>query len=412
MASNNDTQWDSIWYNATIATMIDGERPFGLLKNGAIATKNGLISWVGESVELPAGALDASADQIDCKGRLVTPGLIDCHTHMVYGGNRAKEFELRLSGASYEEIARAGGGIVSTVAATRAASEEQLFSAAEQRLRQFMQEGVTTVEIKSGYGLNHDDELKMLRVARKLGAKLPLDVVTTFLGAHTTPAEYLDRDDEYIDLICEQILPAAIEQKLVDAVDAFCEGIAFSCEQVGRVFDIAQQHKLPIKLHAEQLSDLRGAAMAAERGALSVDHLEYLHEKDVPILARNNTVAVLLPGAFYFLRESKLPPMEALRKHNVPIAIASDHNPGSSPVASLQLMLNMACTLFHMTPEEALAGVTRNAAKALGLADSIGTLVPGKAANMVLWHASDPAQLSYQIGGNQCAQVMFAGQLR
>ena len=407
-----NTRWDSVWYDARLATMVEGECAFGLLENAAVAITDGRIAWIGSDANIPESAFSACFDKIDCKGQLVTPGLIDCHSHLVYGGNRAKEFEMRLNGAGYEEIARAGGGIVSTVKATREATPEQLYEQALPRLQALIDEGVTTVEIKSGYGLNVDDELKMLRVARRLGAEHPVDVVTSFLGAHALPSEFADREDDYIDLVCEQALPKAVAENLADAVDAFCEGIAFSPQQVARVFDAAKAHDLPIKLHAEQLSDLKGAVMAAERGALSVDHLEYLADEDVPVLAANGTVAVLLPGAFYSLRETKLPPMEALREHHVPIALASDSNPGSSPVGSLVLMLNMACTLFRLTPEEALAGVTRNAARALGLDNEIGTLETGKRAHMVLWQATDPAELSYRIGGNSCERVMYRGVVR
>ncbi len=408
-ASNNDQPWDCLWHNARIATMSPAGEPFGLLPDAAIAVTEGKIGWIGNSSEIPAAAMRDCPQVFDCNGQLVTPGLIDCHTHLVYGGHRAKEFEMRLKGASYEEIARSGGGILSTVSATRNASEEKLYAQALPRLQGLINEGVTTVEIKSGYGLNLEDELKMLRVARKLGESLPLDVTTSFLGAHTTPAEFKGNDDAYIDLVCGEMLPAVVGENLADAVDAFCEGIAFSPDQVSRVFDAAQVNELPIKLHAEQLSDLKGAVMAARRGALSVDHIEYLAPQDVPVLAENNTVAVLLPGAFYCLRETRLPPIEALRRHGVPIAIASDSNPGSSPVGSLLLMLNMACTLFRLTPEESLAGVTIHAAQALGLAGRVGSLEPGKQADMVLWDAADPAELRYRIGGNPCRRVMRRG---
>lgn len=392
--------------------MCEGQGAFGLLEDAAIAVSGEQIVWLGNSSELPKPQLSACENVIDCQGRLVTPGLIDCHTHMVYGGNRAKEFEMRLNGASYEEIARAGGGIVSTVSATREASEQSLFASAKQRLQAFMREGVTTIEIKSGYGLDLDNELKMLRVASQLGNTLALDVQRTFLGAHATPEEYAGRNDDYIAYVCEQMLPAVADAGLADAVDAFCENIAFTRAQVERVFIKAQEFDLPIKLHAEQLSDQKGALLAAEMGALSVDHIEYLAEQDVVNIQRSGTTAVLLPGAFYFLRETKLPPIDALRAHAVPIAIASDSNPGSSPVSSLLLMLNMACTLFKLTPEEALAGVTRNAAKALGLSAQIGTLERGKLANMVLWDLHSPAELSYHIGHNPCGRVMYRGQLR
>ena len=405
-------QWDTLWYNAKVATMVAGGAPFGLIKDAAVGVANGQIVWIGNYNEISDSALASCPTQLDCKGRVVTPGLIDCHTHLVYAGHRAKEFEARLNGASYAEIARSGGGIVSTVAATRCASAEDLYEQAAPRLQGLINEGVTTVEIKSGYGLNVEDELKMLRVARSLGETFPVDIVTTFLGAHTTPVEYAANPELYINLVCDEVLPKVISENLADAVDAFCEGIAFSLEQVARVFNVAQKNNLPIKLHAEQLSDRKGAVMASERGALSVDHIEYLADKDVPVLANNNTVAVLLPGAFYCLRETQLPPVPALRKHGVPIAIASDSNPGSSPVGSLLLMLNMACTLFRLTPEEALAGVTRNAARALGLGKTTGTLEVGKNADMVVWNVTDPAELSYRIGGNPCERVMYRGKIR
>ncbi len=412
MTENTDKPWDAVWFNACVATMVDGEQPYGLLDRAAIGVRNGRIEWIGDTDQLPRAVLNNCPQQVDCKGSLVTPGLIDCHTHLIYGGNRTNEFEQRLNGVSYEQISRAGGGIAATVAATRAASATMLLEAACGRLEGLLAEGLTTLEIKSGYGLNLPDELKILRVARQLGEKFPLDVVTTFLGAHATPPEYENREEDYIDLVCDQVLPAVADENLADAVDAFCENIAFTPQQVSRVFDAAGYHKLPVKLHAEQLSDSKGAVLASSYGALSVDHLEHLAEQDVAKLAASNTVAVLLPGAFYFLSETKLPPVDALREHNVAIAIASDSNPGSSPVGSLLLMLNMACTLFKLTPEEALAGVTRNAARALGRGDRIGTLEVGKQADMVLWRISDPAELSYRIGGNPCNQVMYRGKPR
>ena len=411
MKTGSNNHPDTIWYNARVATMETGGQPYGLIENGAVAISNGKISWVGVTEDLPGEPFNSCSDKLDCNGRLITPGLVDCHTHIVYGGNRASEFEKRLKGASYEEIARAGGGIISTVSATRAASEDELFGQALVRVEGLLSEGVTTLEIKSGYGLNVEDELKMLRVARRLGRQVPANIVTSFLGAHALPPEYTGRDDDYIDLVCQKALPAAVAEELVDAVDAFCEGIAFSPQQVERVFDVARVHNLPVKLHAEQLSDLKGAVMAAQHGALSVDHLEYLDPEDVPVLSQNGTVAVLLPGAFYCLRETMLPPIKALRENNVPIALASDSNPGSSPVGSLLLMLNMACTLFRMTPEETLVGVTRNGAKALGIEDKTGTLEIGKNADMVLWDATDPAELSYRIGGNPCKRVMILGRV-
>jgi imidazolonepropionase len=389
--------------------MVDGDIAFGLIENAAIGISEGNIVWLGRVDAIPGDAFEACPEKFDCEGQLVTPGFIDCHTHLIYAGNRAKEFELRLKGTSYQDIAREGGGIVSTVLATRNATADELYQQALPRLQGILGEGVTTIEIKSGYGLSVEDELKMLRVARRLGATLPAKVVTSFLGAHALPPEYAGRDEAYIDLVCEQILPAVAKDNLADAVDAFCEGIAFTPRQVNRVFKAAQELDLPIKLHAEQLSDLKGAVLAAKLGALSVDHLEFLNEEDVPVIAEHRTVAVLLPGAFYFLRETQLPPVDALRSHNVPIAIASDSNPGSSPVGSLLLMLNMACTLFNLTPEEALSGVTRNAAQALGLADRIGTLEVDKCADMVLWQANEPVELSYRIGGNPCKRIMQRG---
>jgi imidazolonepropionase len=342
----------------------------------------------------------------------VTPGLIDCHTHLVYAGDRADEFELRLEGASYAEIATRGGGIVSTVNATRAASHQQLFEQSLPRARQLASEGVTTLEIKSGYGLDSENEIKMLRVAAMLGDELDLRVQKTFLGAHALPVEFAGRSDDYISLVCDEMLPAAHAEGLVDAVDVFIESIAFSVEQGERVFERAQQLGLPVKAHVEQLSDLGGAAMAARHGALSVDHLEYLGVDDVALLAQQGCVAVLLPGAFYVLREQQLPPLAALREQGVALALASDANPGSSPLHSLLLTLNMGCTLFRMTPAEALRGVTLNAARALGLAREIGSLEPGKQADLVVWDVDRPALLSYRIGMNPCAAVMRAGSWR
>ncbi len=401
---------DVLWTDVRLATMVAGAAtPYGAIEDGAITVRNGRIGWVGPREALPADAGDAPTHSGG--GRWVTPGLIDCHTHLVYGGSRAREFELRLEGASYEEIARAGGGILSTVEATRAASGEALHAWAVPRLRALMAEGVTTLEIKSGYGLDRDAELKSLRVARRLGEGHRVDVVTTFLGAHALPPEYRGRADAYIDFVCRDALPAAAEAGLVDAVDAFCERIGFSAQQVARVFDAAQALGLPVKLHAEQLSDQRGAELAARYRALSADHLEYVSEAGIRALQRAGTVAVLLPGAFYFLRESQLPPVARLRAADVPMAIATDSNPGTSPACSLLLMLNMAGTLFRLTPEEALAGVTRNAARALGLAASRGTLEAGKMADFVLWDIEHPAELAYRFGFNPCHQVVKAGQV-
>ena len=394
--------------HARIAT-VNGESGYGLIEDAAISIDGDRIEWVGPMAELNP---IHSAEIVDCEGMLITPGLIDCHTHLVYGGDRADEFELRLEGAGYEEIANSGGGILSTVKATREASESGLLAQARPRLEQLLSEGVTTIEIKSGYGLDTDNEMKMLRVANKIGEDYQLRVQKTFLAAHALPPEYNGRADDYIQQVCEDMLPRAHAAGLVDAVDVFIESIGFSVQQAGRVFDVASALGLPIKAHVEQLSDLGGAVMVAGRGALSVDHIEYLRVEDVPKLSENNSVAVLLPGAFYALRESQLPPLEALRHNRVPIAIASDSNPGSSPVSSLLLMMNMACTLFAMTPTEALRGVTINAAKALGLENEIGSLQAGKQADLVVWNADKPAMLSYQIGLNSCAAVMQAGKWR
>ncbi len=401
--------WDTLWVNARIATMAPNAGPYGLIDSGAVAVREGRIAWVGATSDLPPGSSDGVRDILDCGGQLVTPGLIDCHTHLVHGGNRAREYEMRLEGASYEEIARAGGGILSTVRATREADEDSLFAQSLPRLRRLMADGVTSVEIKSGYGLETETEARMLRVARRLGRETPASICTSFLGAHALPPEYAGRGDDYVDLVCEEMLPAVAEEGLADAVDAFCEGIAFSPAQVDRVFVAAKALGLPLKLHAEQLSNLHGAALAARHGALSADHLEYLDEDDAAVLARHGTVAVLLPGAFYCLRETQSPPLDALRRLGVPLAIASDCNPGSSPVTSLTLMLSMACTLFRMTPAEALAGVTRHAARALGLQGEVGTLGIGKRADMVLWNAREPAELAYRVGDDLCETVLYAG---
>ena len=400
--------WDSLWTNARLATMIAGGAAYGAIERGALAVGGGRIAWAGPMADIEG----VSADEVhDAGGRWITPGLIDCHSHMVYGGGRAAEFELRLEGASYAEIARAGGGIAATVAATRAADGDALYASAKQRIAGLMAEGVTTIEIKSGYGLDLETEAKMLRVARRLGDTLPITVRTSFLGAHAVAPEFRGRSGDYIDFVCHEVMPAVHGEGLVDAVDAFCETIGFTCEETERVFAAAKRLGLPVKLHAEQLSDQGGAALAARHGALSADHLEYLNDDGVAAMAGSGTVAVLLPGAFYFLRETKLPPLEALRAAHVPLAIATDSNPGSSPVTSILLMLNMACTLFRMTPEEALAGVTRNAARALGLARSHGTLEAGKAADFVLWDIERPAKLSYRIGANPIHRVIKGGRI-
>jgi len=396
--------WDSIWINANLATMTEQDG-YGAIENGAIAVKDGRIAWIGRQKDVPENPAEAIHDMA---GKWITPGLIDCHTHLIWSGNRAKEFEMRLNGASYEDIAIAGGGIISTVKATREASEEMLFEAALPRLQNLMREGVTGVEIKSGYGLDTENEAKMLRVATKLRDETGLRVQRTFLGAHALPPEHKNRPDDYIDTVCNEMMPALHEERLIDAVDGFCEKIGFSATQTESVFKKAQELGLPVKLHAEQLSDQGGAALTAKYKGLSADHLEYLGEDGVKAMAEAGTVATLLPGAFYFLRETKAPPIELLRKYNVPMAIATDMNPGSSPAHSLLLMLNMACTLFHMTPEEALAGVTRNAAKALGWNDC-GMLKEGMRADFVLWDINQPAELSYRFGFNPCAGVIRNG---
>ena len=397
-------EWDSLWFNAHAATMA----PMGNVRDAVIAVKDGRIAWIGAAGDRPAGR---AAEEHDLGGRWVTPGLIDCHTHLVFGGNRAREFEMRLEGATYEEIARAGGGIASTVAATRAADEESLIASAAVRLRRLLDEGVTVVEVKSGYGLDLATERRMLRAARALEERFPVTVRTTGLAAHALPPEFAGRADDYIALVCENILPALAADGLLDAVDAFCERIAFSPEQTARVFDTAQRLGLPVKLHADQLSDGGGAALAARYKALSADHVEHTGEEGARAMAAAGTVAVLLPGAFYMLRETKLPPIELFRRHGVPMAVSTDCNPGTSPAVSLLLMLNMACTLFRLTPQEALAGVTRNAAQALGMAGTHGTLEPGKAADLAVWDVGDPAELCYWLGANPCAAVVRAGRL-
>ena len=394
---------DAVWLNAKLATMVPGSSSYGAIVDGAIAVTQGRISWVGPRV----GWKDKARNEFDAGGAWILPGFVDCHTHLVYAGNRAHEFELRLKGATYEDIAKAGGGIVSTVRATRAASEAELLAAAQRRLSQWAREGAAVIEVKSGYGLDRDTELKMLRVARRLTG---VSVRTTFLGAHAVPEEYKGRADDYIDFVCEEVLPAAAAERLVDAVDAFCERIAFNRHQTARVFDTAKRLGLPVKLHADQLSDLGGAALAAKYHALSADHLEYTSDPGVEAMARAGMAAVLLPGAFYFLRETRLPPISALRRGHVPIALATDHNPGSSPLSSPLLAMNMACTLFHFTPEEALAGFTVHGAHALGMQATHGMLEIGKTADLALWEVDSPAELAYAIGANPCVGVIRAGE--
>lgn len=398
-----------LWTHARLATMQEGAAaPYGLVEDGALAVDGGRIAWVGPRGDLPARF--RGAVEHDAQGRLLTPGLVDCHTHLVYAGDRAREFEARLNGASYEAIARAGGGILSTVRATRAAGEDALLAQSRVRLRALLAEGVTTVEIKSGYGLSHEAEARCLRVARALGRVERVAVRTTFLGAHALPPEFAGRADDYVAEVC-RMMGELHRAGLVDAVDAFCESIAFTPAQTRRVFDAARALGLPVKLHAEQLGDSGGAALAAAYGALSCDHLEWLGEDGARAMARAGSVAVLLPGAFYFLRETRTPPVALLRQHGIPIAVATDCNPGTSPCTSLLLMLNMACTLFRLTPEEAFAGVTRHAARALGLADR-GVLAPGLRADFVLWDAAHPAELSYAMGLDPCRATYVQGELR
>jgi imidazolonepropionase len=396
-----------LWRNANLATF-DGDKPWGWQPQGALLTEGDRLAWVGPLDALPRGL--RVDEEVDLQGALVTPGLIDAHTHLVYGGNRAAEFEQRLQGASYEEIARAGGGIRSTVAATRVATDAELLASAVQRARALMAEGVTTVEVKSGYGLSETDEARCLRVARQLERALPLSVRTTSLAAHALPAEYAGRADDYIDEACAW-LAGQHREGLVDAVDAFCDTIGFTPAQTERIFKAAQALGLPVKLHAEQLSNQEGAALAARYRALSCDHLEHLSATGIEAMRASGTVAMLLPGAFYFLRETKLPPLAALREAGVPMAIATDHNPGSSPTLSLLLMLNMACTLFRLTPEEAWRGVTVNAARALGLSDR-GALKAGLRADFAIWDAEHPRDIAYRFGHNPCRSVVLAGERR
>ena len=392
--------------SAGAATMDDGADPYGMVQNAALAIEGGKIAWVGPRDVMPVGFGDWPT--LDYGDRLITPALIDAHTHVVFGGSRAVEFEMRLNGASYEEIARAGGGILSTVSATRAASEDVLLADALIRVDALLAEGVSCIEIKSGYGLDVDTELKMLRVARRIGEVRPVRVKTSFLGAHAVPPEYKARPDAYMQEVCIPTLRVAQQEGLVDAVDGFCEGIAFDPSQIAMVFDAANELGLPVKLHAEQLSNLGGAALAASYGALSADHIEYLDEAGVSAMAQAGTVGVLLPGAFYTLRETQVPPVDLMRRYEVPIALATDCNPGSSPLMSMLLTMNMACTLFRLTPEEALAAVTRHAAWALGLKDT-GMIAAGQRADLAVWDVTHPAELSYRIGFNPLHTRFFGG---
>ncbi|MBR7779433.1 imidazolonepropionase [Undibacterium sp. BYS50W] len=400
-------QWDSCWLNVHLATMREG---YGEIRDAAIAVKDGRIAWLGPQAELPSGWQASTVH--DAGGAWMTPGLIDSHTHLVYAGNRSNEFEARLNGVAYEEIARQGGGIVATVRATRAASEEELLAATLPRLHSLLKEGVTTLEIKSGYGLDLASEARILRVARRIAASFPVRVSTTFLGAHAVPPEFAGRSDDYLRVVCEEMMPALAAEGLIDAVDAFCEKIGFSAAQTERVFQAAQALGLPVKLHAEQLSDQQGAALTARYQGLSADHLEYLSQDGIAAMASAGTVAVLLPGAFYFLRETQLPPVAALRAAGVPIALATDCNPGTSPMTSLLLTMNMACTLFRMTPLEALQGVTCHAARALGLAQETGKLEVGLSADFAIWDIDRPADLAYFIGGNFLKEKVFRGRLQ
>ena len=396
-----------VWRNARLATLNESLPGLGIVENGAIAVCDGRIAFAGPEAELPAGF--AAAQGIDCEGRWITPGLVDCHTHLVHAGDRAHEFELRLGGASYEEIARAGGGIVSSVKALRAASEDDLVRQTLPRLDALIAEGVTTVELKSGYGLDTQNELKSLRAARRMASERDVSVRTTFLGAHALPPEMNGDKTAYIDTVVGEMLPAIAAEGLADAVDGFCEGIAFSTDEMARVFDAAKAHGLPVKLHADQLSNLHGAALAARYGALSADHLEYTDDAGAAAMAKAGTVAVILPGAFYFIRETKKPPVDIFRRHGVKMAVATDANPGTSPLTSLLLAMNMAATLFGMTVEECIAGVTREAARALGLIDEVGTLEAGKWADFALWDIGRPAELVYRMGFNPLFDRVYRG---
>jgi imidazolonepropionase len=401
-------RWDGLLIDARLATMRAGDRPYGAIEDAALGWKDGTIAFAAPMHELPDRP-EALAGRVEsARGAWITPGLVDCHTHLVFGGDRADEFERRLGGASYEDIARAGGGIMSTVRATRAAGEDALLAASLPRARALVDDGATTIEIKSGYGLELDSERRMLRVARRIGETLGIGVSTTLLAAHALPPEFRDRPDAYIDLVCDEILPAVAREGLADSVDAFCERIAFSPGETRRVFEKARALGIPVKLHADQLSDLGGAALAAEFGARSAEHLEHTSEDGVRAMAARGTVAVLLPGAYYALRETKLPPIEAFRANGVPIAIATDCNPGTSPLLSLRLAMSMACTLFRLTPEEALRGATVNAARALGLADR-GVLEAGKRADFVVWNIERPADLCYWIAGALAHRVVAGG---
>lgn len=399
---------DRLFRNARLATLIPGAPELGAVDRGAVAVRDGRIAYAGPEADLPAGL--ARAETIDCEGRWITPGLIDCHTHLVYAGDRAHEFELRLRGASYEEIARAGGGIVSTVTHSRAADQAELVRQTLPRLDALIAEGATTVEVKSGYGLDAANEVKALRAARQLGRERPVTIRTTFLGAHAVPAEAKGDRHAYVESVVNAMLPAVAAENLADAVDAFCEGIAFSPEDVTRVFEAAQAYNLPVKLHADQLSNLRGAMLAAKFKALSADHLEHTDEAGVAAMAKAGTVAVMLPGAFYFMRDTRQPPIALFRQYGVPMAVSTDSNPGTSPLTSILMAMNLAATLFRMSVEECIAGVTREAARALGLAGEIGTLEAGKSADLAIWNIERPAELVYRMGFNPLHARIWRGQ--
>jgi len=404
------TQWHSLWIDGHVATMARGAEPYGAIRNGAVAVQDGRIAWVGRQSDLPDRPERCALAVRSLGGAWMTPGLIDCHTHLVFAGNRVGEFEARRNGASYEQIAQQGGGILATVAATRAASPDELLGSGRSRLASLAREGVTTLEIKSGYGLDLDTERRLLATARELGRESGISIRTTYLGAHAVPKEFAGRRDDYVTFICDQALPALAAEGLIDAVDAYCEEIAFDSAQIERVFARARELDLPVKLHADQLSDTGGAALAARWAALSADHLEYTGAAGVEALAASGTAAVLLPGAYYTLGESQVPPVAELRRHGVPIAIATDCNPGTSPSLSLLLMMNMACHLFRLTPEECLAGVTRCAAVALGLAEDRGSIETGKRADLAVWNIGAPAELSYWMGHNPLAGSVASGQ--
>ncbi|HEY4192921.1 MAG TPA: imidazolonepropionase [Mesorhizobium sp.] len=409
MVAHDKTRLEAqrVWRNARLATLAEGLPGLGIVEHGAVVVQDGRIVYAGPEADMPA--VSAEAETVDCQGRWITPGLIDCHTHLVYAGNRANEFEMRLAGASYEEVTRAGGGIVSSVKSLRAASEDELVAQTLPRLDALMAEGVTTLEIKSGYGLDLENESKSLRAARRLGNERPVSVRATFLGAHALPPEMNGDKDAYIDLVANRMLPVIAAEGLADAVDGFCEGIAFSTEQIARVFDAAKGAGLPVKLHADQLSNLHGAALAARYGALSADHLEYTDEAGAAAMAKAGTVASILPGAFYFIRETKKPPIDLFRRHGVKMAIATDSNPGTSPLTSLLLTMNMAATLFGLTVDECLAGVTREAARALGVLGQTGTLEAGKSADLAIWDIERPAELVYRMGFNPLHARIWRG---